>query len=193
MIVNHVIPSFRSNHNPSTISSLSRLFHLNRQEKALLPLPRTYLRPLNNRIHTTNPDPLGRSRALQTQHLVLAPLPPRGLQRIPDGEEDTTAHKQRRLADTPAALDRAQVLPLDVLEQRDVEHLRDIAEAGDLVGAGALGEEGAGGAVPEAFFRREEALALHEGSFDLAVVDGRVDAAANVHLDVRAPAGPIPR
>ncbi len=46
--------------------------------------------------------------------------------------------------------------------------------------------------MPETFLRGEEALALHEGAFDLAVVDGRVDGAADVHLDVRPQACPVP-
>lgn len=50
-----------------------------------------------------------------------------------------------------------------------VEDLRDVAEAGDFVGSWALCEQLAVG-VPEGFFEREEALALDEGAFDLAVV-----------------------
>jgi hypothetical protein len=34
--------------------------------------------------------------------------------------------------------------------------------------------------VPEGFFDGEEAHALDEGAFDLAIVEGRVDAFANV-------------
>ena len=73
-----------------------------------------------------------------------------------------------------------QVLPRDVLEHADVELLRDVAEAGDFIRAGAAGEELAAGAVPEAFFGGEEADALDEGAFDLAVVDGGVDGAADI-------------
>lgn len=66
-----------------------------------------------------------------------------------------------------------------VAEHGGVEDLGDVGEAGDLVGAGPLGEELAV-ARPEGFFEGEEALALDEGAFDLAVVDGGVDGVSGV-------------
>lgn len=66
-----------------------------------------------------------------------------------------------------------------VAEQARVEDLRNIAEARDLVCAGPAGEELAG-ASPERFFDGEEALALDEGAFDLAVIDCGVDRVADV-------------
>ena len=163
----------------------------NRNKKTLLPLPRLHQRPLHNRIRTTNPDPLRRSRTLQTQHIPDTVLAPGRPQRVADGEEDAAAHEERGFADAAGALDGAEVVPLDALEQAHVEDLGDVAEAGDLVGSRPAREELARGAVPEAFFRGEEALALDEGAFDLAVVDGRVDGAADVHEDVGAQAGPV--
>lgn len=78
----------------------------------------------------------------------------------------------------------------DALEEGDVELLRDVGEARDLVRAGpARGE--LPGARPEGFLDGEEALALHERAFDLPVVDGRVDGAADVHLDVGAEDGVV--
>ena len=69
----------------------------------------------------------------------------------------------------------AQRVALVVVSQHTrVEDLRDVAEAGDLVGAWAAGEELAC-ACPEGLFDCEEALALDEGAFDLAVVYCRVD------------------
>ena len=60
-----------------------------------------------------------------------------------------------------------------VAQHGGVEDLRDVAEAGDFVGARTLGEELAV-SLPEGFFECEEALALDEGAFDLAVVYGGV-------------------
>jgi hypothetical protein len=70
-----------------------------------------------------------------------------------------------------------------VAQQRRVEDLRDVAEAGDLVSARPAREELAV-ARPEGFFEGEEALALDEGAFDLAVVDGGVDGVADVLVGV---------
>ncbi len=122
---------------------------------------------------------------------MLPPLLPCSFERVADGEENSRAHEERGLPDPARALDRAQVLPLHVFEEGDVELLGDVAEAGDFVCSRPFGKQGARGAVPEAFLRGEEALTLHEGAFDLAVVDGRVDAAADVHFDVRAQGGPV--
>lgn len=47
--------------------------------------------------------------------------------------------------------------------------------------------------MPEGFFDCEESEALDECSFDLAVVDGWVDGAADVHFDVCTSAGPVSR
>ena len=105
---------------------------LNTNEKALLPFLRHHMRPPNNRIRTTNPDPLHRRRTPQTQHLLNTPLLPRRLQRIPDGEEDARSHEQGRLAHPARTLDGAQVLPVDVFQQADVEFLGYVAETGDL-------------------------------------------------------------
>jgi hypothetical protein len=66
-----------------------------------------------------------------------------------------------------------------VAQHACVEGLWDVAEAGDLVGAGPAGEE-LTRLGPEGFFEGEEAEALDEGAFDLAVVDGRVDRIADV-------------
>ncbi len=44
----------------------------------------------------------------------------------------------------------------------------------------------AGAPQPEGFLDGEEAHALDEGAFDLAVVDGRIDGAADVHEHVGA-------
>lgn len=70
-----------------------------------------------------------------------------------------------------------------VSEQRGVEDLWDVGEAGDFVGSRAAGKELAV-ARPEGFFKSEEALALDEGAFDLAVVDGGVDGVADVLFSV---------
>jgi len=40
--------------------------------------------------------------------------------------------------------------------------------------------------LPQYFLHREEALALDEGAFDLAVVEGGIDGVAGVNLDVCA-------
>jgi hypothetical protein len=66
-------------------------------------------------------------------------------------------------------------LPFAIVSQhRHVEDLRDIAETRDLVGSRTAGRELAI-CVPERFFDGEEALALDEGAFDLAVVYCGVD------------------
>lgn len=67
----------------------------------------------------------------------------------------------------------------------------DVPEAGDLVCAWAAGEELTGVPLPEGFFDGEEALSLDESAFDLAVVDGRVDGASDVHLEVGADCGVV--
>jgi hypothetical protein len=73
-----------------------------------------------------------------------------------------------------------QGVPVVVVAQHArVEDLRDVAEAGDFVGSRAAGEELAA-LGPEGFFDGEEALALDEGAFDLAVVDGGVDGVADI-------------
>jgi hypothetical protein len=71
-----------------------------------------------------------------------------------------------------------------VSQHGGVEDLRDVAEAGDFVGPWPFCEELAVG-VPERFFEREEALALDEGAFDLAVVYGWVYGVACVLEGVR--------
>ncbi len=121
------------------------------------------------------------------------PLDPSGLQGVADSEEDATTQKQRRLADPTRALDSAEMLPLDALEDRDVELLGDIAKRRDLIGAGPPSSQLAGGAEPEGLLSGEEAHALDESALDLAVVDSRVDGAADVHEQVRAAAGPVAR
>ena len=124
---------------------------------------------------------------------MLTPLGAGGLEGVADGEEDGGAHEERGFADAAGALDGPEVLPLDVFEQSDVHLLRDVAEAGDLVGPRPAGEELARGAVPQGLFGGEEALALDVGALDLAVVDGRVDAAPDVHLDVGPQRCPVAR
>lgn len=57
--------------------------------------------------------------------------------------------------------------------------MRYVSEARDFVGSWSAGEELAV-AGPEGFFEGEETLALDEGAFDLAVVDGGVDGVADV-------------
>lgn len=47
--------------------------------------------------------------------------------------------------------------------------------------------------MPQQLLGGEEAHALHEGAFDLAVVDGRIDGAADVHEEVGAQTGPVAR
>lgn len=74
------------------------------------------------------------------------------------------------------------------MQEINVELLWDIREARDLVGAGPAREE-LPGLGPEGFFHGEEAQTLDEGAFDLAVVDGGVDGAADVHFDVSAEDG----
>ena len=70
----------------------------------------------------------------------------------------------------------AQRVTLVIITQHaSVENLRDIREAWYFVGSGPAGEEGAGAGCPEGFFDGEEAEALEEGAFDLAVVYGGVD------------------
>lgn len=47
------------------------------------------------------------------------------------------------------------------------------------------------GLRPEGFFDGEESLSLYEGAFDLAVVDGGVDGAPDVHFYVGAEDGVV--
>src|SRR3954468_15824117 len=119
-------------------------YNLNSNKETLLPL--LWLNPsaLNNRISTTNPDPLRSSRTFQMKHISNIPLLTRSLQRITYSEEDRTTHKQWRFTDTTRALDRTQIFPLNILEQTDIEDLRDITETGYLVVTRASGEDLAG-------------------------------------------------
>jgi hypothetical protein len=77
---------------------------------------------------------------------------------------------------------RQRFAPLVVLQHRRVEDLWYAAKARDLVGAWATRGELAT-ARPEGFFGREEADALDEGAFDLAVVDGGVDGITNILIE----------
>ena len=70
--------------------------------------------------------------------------------------------------------------------------LGNVAGHGDFVGAGAVGEE-LSFFVPHAFLHREPAHALHISAFDLAHVNGRVDAAAHVLHDVHGLEPPLAR
>lgn len=80
--------------------------------------------------------------------------------------------------------------PFYSLQERDIELLRDIREAGDFISTWSFGEELAGPS-PERFFHGEEALPLDECTFDLPVVDGGVDGAADVHFYVSAQDGMV--
>ena len=109
-------------------------------KEALFTLPWRHIRPLHDRIRTARSNSLHSSWCPKTQDLLFTPLLPRRLERISDRKEDCRTHEQRRLAHTARALDRAQVLPLHVLEQAHVELLRNVPEARDLVRAWALSE-----------------------------------------------------
>lgn len=75
-----------------------------------------------------------------------------------------------------------RVAVIIIAQHGGVEDLGDIGEAWYFVGSGAAGYEGARVGGPEGFFEGEEAEALEEGAFDLAVVDGGVDGVAYVLL-----------
>ena len=83
---------------------------------------------------------------------------------------------------------------MGVLEQGDVELVRQLAEARELVGAGGLRGEpaapGTVGLVPAQVLQRQPAGALHEAALDLAEVDERGQAVADVVHDVD-PAGAV--
>jgi hypothetical protein len=85
---NHALPT----------SILLSPYTLNTHEETLLALFWLHPRPLDNRIRTTDPDPLWRRGTLQMQHRRLAKLRSRSLERIADGEEDTAAHEEGRFA-----------------------------------------------------------------------------------------------
>ena len=99
---------------------------------------------------------------------------------------------QRRLADRLGAVDRAVLV--GPLEQGDVELLGHLGEAGQLVGAGRLGRQPAAvgpvGLVPAQVLQRQPAGALDEAALDLAEVDQRRQAVADVVHDVD-PAGAV--
>lgn len=120
-----------------------------RNEETLLPVSRLHETTFEDRISARNPDTLRSGGTSEIQDRLLAMLGTGGLQGIANGEEDGAAHEERRLAYTPAALDGAQVLPLDVLEERDVHDLRDVTEPGDLVRSRPTGEDLTGRAMPE--------------------------------------------
>ena len=128
---------------------------------------------------------------LKTRSHPNTPLPPRRLQRIPDREKHTTAHKQRRLADAPRPLDRPELLPLYILQQTDIEDLRNISKARDLIRAWPARGQLPRGTMPQRFLGRKEPHALDERAFDLAVVDGRIDGAAYIHFEVGAQTRPV--
>lgn len=140
----------------------------------------------SNLIPNCIPQTLDRSRTVQHQRLLPTILPPRSSDRLAQGKKHRRAHEERRLANALAARNGPEVLPRDglavgvVLEHADVELARDIAESGDLVVAGPGGEERARLGVPEGLFEGEEALSLHEGAFDLPVVEAWVDGVAHV-------------
>jgi hypothetical protein len=92
--------------------------------------------------------------------------------------------KKNSLANSSAAFNGVQVLPGNVFEHADIEDLRDISEARDLIVAGSTGEY-LSVVEPEGFLGREKTLALHKRPLDLAVVNGRVDRAANILGSVR--------
>src|SRR3569833_1190335 len=120
----------------------------NGDKKALLPFLGGDPGSLHDGIDAGQADPLGGGGALEAPPAVTWRVGPggggdavvgaMGLVGFADGEEDGAAHEQGGLADAAAPLDGAQVLPLDALEQGDVEDLGDVAEAGDLVGAGPM-------------------------------------------------------
>src|ERR1700722_19103752 len=96
---------------------------------------------------------------------------------------------QRRLADRLRAVHHARFCR--PLEQVHVELRWHLGEARDLVGARRLGVQPAPvrpvGLVPEQFLQRQPSDALHETALDLAQVDQRGQAVADVVLDFRPP------
>ena len=161
-------------------------------KKSLLLFLRFNLRPLHNSIPNCNPQPFRRSRRIQLHHTHRLCIDrntlPRGLNCLPWRKENTSAQEQRRFANPLRAENAPQLIPLHSLEQTDVEYLPDIRKSSDLVGSGPTGEELAI-LLLQCFLYREEALALDEGAFDLAVVDGGIDRAADVHFYVCAEDG----
>ena len=84
------------------------------------------------------------------------------------------------LANSSAALNGVQILPCHAFEHANVEDLRDVSKTGDLVIARPAGEDLTVTTKPERFLSRKKALALDKCSFDLAVIDGGVDRAADI-------------
>lgn len=105
---------------------------------------------LDNGIDTRHANPLRRSWTLQPQEPIASTtnlsfgilyrsrfdsIPgPCSFQCITDGEEDSTTHEEWGFTNSTRLLDRAQVLPFDVLQQRNIELLRYVAEAWDFIG-----------------------------------------------------------
>jgi hypothetical protein len=84
------------------------------------------------------------------------------------------------LANSSAALNGVQILPCHALEHANVEDLRDVSETRDLIVARPASEDLTVATKPERFLSREKTLALDKRSFDLAVIDGGVDGAADI-------------
>ena len=61
----------------------------------------------------------------------------------------------------------------------DIEDFRHVGGERDLVGGRRMGAQPPL-AIPPQFFRRQPAHALNEAAFDLALVDGRVQRAADI-------------
>src|SRR6187402_3083400 len=80
------------------------------------------------------------------------------------------------------------MVELNALQEVDIKLLRNITKAGDFICAWTHGSE-CSGLCPECFFHGEETLALYEGSFNLPVVDRRINGAPDIHLDIGAENG----
>ena len=129
---------------------------------------------------------LGRGRAAQVDAVPRRPERRRRLpQRLPHAERQ----HQRRLADRLRPVHRP-VLGRP-LQQRHPEVLGHLREARQLVRARRLGGEAPAGVavarVPPQVLQREPARALHEPALDLAEVDQRGEAVADVVHDVDPP------
>ena len=114
---------------------------------------------------------------------------PERRRRLPQRLAHREGEHQRRLADGLGPVDGAVLVGL--LEQRDVEHLGHLREARQLVGARRLGRQPAAARpvalVPAQVLERQPAGALDVPALDLADVDQRRQAVADVVDDVDPP------
>mmetsp|Transcript_19563 Transcript_19563/g.55238 ORF Transcript_19563/g.55238 Transcript_19563/m.55238 type:complete len:245 (-) Transcript_19563:103-837(-) len=144
-----------------------------------------------NLITAMQPNALARCRHSHFEVSALAKCLSSTLDRILDGVKDACAQEKRRFSDGLAAVHGEGIV--DILHQPNVEGFWHVVECRDLVGARSRREQLRPWPDPcviivrvDNFFDGAPAHALDECTFDLADVDGRIDARSDIHQAIRS-------